>query len=226
MKTVNIDELPPTELTKLLERPAYPWEGEKFRRVTCHQRNYYRSALGINAAKLFDWRRLEKRSVELHDVAARYHKMFWSALQQLYDIATKDNAKEVWIVEPGGENVRTFDGKGLGSSDVNRLIELTTPNPQRRALVVEGSDAAALLKLDARARTWWSRGAVYVQAFRTAVECRVRPFIDEVTGTTKNNRSYFCPIIFVVENEGRSYVITVDANEGLKWVEGTVYACV
>ena len=226
---LSIDDLPPMEHISELEA----WKnmknkGKKYWKPKC----LHNSSVGINLTKMFDWRKLERRSVELRDKADTFSKEFWHALTRIYEDCNPTKAKKIWIHDESYENdivyvyhgASRFSSASMSFRTTNDLIKESMPNPDSRAIFIKGEHARALMRLHHRSNDLVKRSNVYVRAFRSAIDARLRPFIND-----KLEENCYTSAVLVIRNDDREYAARVVANEGIiVWHDRTttnVYEC-
>lgn len=226
-ETLNIDDLPPVEITKQLK------QHEKWRKagycVNQRCRDGHRN-VGLSYKKLYDWRKLETRANELFERLNSYSSEFWTFLRESQKIAKMRGAKEVWVISPNDERVIVYDEGGMTTQRKTSLIDdsIKEKDPNKKALIVDGDVAKNVYRLYEREHVTLKRFHVFEHAFRKAVELRLRPFIDEKLHRRNHNSSWYDCATFFIENNTRMYTVSSTIYGQFEWKERTnrIYCCV
>lgn len=202
----------------------------KFLRNYRHYRSRNNShCVGITYSKMFDWRDLECKHVWMRGLAAQWQAAEWDLLREQGSKAKELGMNEVWLPEKDGRYVTEYSVKdnSCHSNTLERIVEYGIKNPDYKGLTVSPDIVKEYDRLCERSSTWRRRSWAYTAAFQCAVEERIRTFRDSELMRKHSfrhaERAYCEPAVFVIENQGRSYVLELDENSCLKWRGGTAY---
>lgn len=171
----------------------------------------------FRADKLLDWRKLERRMVELKAIEQRYHESFWNELHRLYAEAVKRDASNVWICHPSTDrrnDIMQFDGRGLRNVDPASLVDAHVKTAKLCALIVKDAEAVEMYDRYERSHAFLRRSEAYKRAFTVAVEHRIITFLRATAKSHQHHVDYSLPEhrpqTFIVTNDGRHYIAQSD----------------
>lgn len=228
MINLNIDDLVPTY--EGYDKVRH--KGLKLARNTfwirTHTPSYYSPELsvGIKQENILNWRMLEKRQFELTQKVDEAYRLFWQTMIDAGGAVEKDVVK--YIVY--GERAYKFHDGCYSHESAVRLAEDClkyngTNRQEKFVLVTKDNGGTRIRQLDLRYRFFASCLGTYRRAFQRAVEDRLKVFLDTDEARVNPNAGsrwshYRKSFVFIIENEGRSYILTSDEMGTVKWLVG------
>jgi len=223
MRSINIDSFDPGYVN-----PVRPKRGKKME-PWMQRGGYvfltgYAGKVGIKPEKMRDWRRLERRTSELFGMWQDVSRQFWNLAQSFPrpDDKSKSSYYDL-IVDVGDDTLLKFSGDGYSIGSTSTMAEDLVGGKDygKFTFLMRDEGGAQLGKLYRRMERLLRAHGKYKTALQRAVSDRLRKFREGQTSGA--GYRYHEPAIFIIENDGRSYVVTSGTDGGLTWHDGVVY---
>lgn len=226
MKTLDIDLYDPGywDVKKLRRKPKQ-WE---VRSGWIHtQFTSSRNRVGVRPEKMRDWRSLERRMSEIHTAWRIVSDAFWS-MSRTFPRPSTPRSKNGWYkvivsVEDGGGKVLKFSEGGYSIDWSDYLLKELTKDPDCYGdftFVPYDGGGRELSRLEHRKDRLMRAYGVYRAAFQKAATDRLMKVRE--SQKIPHTRYDYEPAVFLIENEGRFYVVT-SGTGGFTWHEGDVH---
>lgn len=180
----------------------------------------------IKLSRISDWRHLERRSAQLCVKYRERLNLFWSTLKDMYVLARKNGAHEVWLCEEDGQRVWTYCEYGLGNDQHDVLMKRMVDRPRSYAFIPDKAVTAEMLARYKASNVWRRRWYAYDSAFKVAVGRRLQKYLyDEQQKRPYERFRRYEPRQFIITNEGRRYVVLSSEQGTLTWVDDGLTVC-
>lgn len=183
--------------------------------------------LGIKPETMRDWRGLERRMSELNSAWLVANDAFWEIARSFP--RPEDGVSVVVIDDPktGDDGVLTIYEDGYSTDTKHRLLEDFLTNRGREdkfTLTPFDQGGKELGRLYYRMNRLLRSCGAYKMAFQRSVDDRInRMREDKMRHVASSGRTHYLPCTFIVENEGRVYVVTSSGSGQNIFHEGEVY---
>lgn len=188
------------------------------------------SRLGIRPETMRDWRGLERRMQSLDEAWRRAHESMWSCMRSFERSDTSDECEGLAIVaisDPatGDDSILKISSDSYSLDTQGRMLTSLISDPNREEAFKfyrYDQGGAELSRAIHRERRSHRAYGTYRLAFERAVIDRLR-IEGERRRSGERYYAYFSPAVFVVENEGRQYIFSMDNRGFFARLEGEIF---
>lgn len=196
--------------------------------IRIHNHGRWNLRLGIRPETMLDWRGLERRMCELDAAWKTVNDEFWRVAR---DMPRPLGGVTVVVVDDpasGEDGVLKISEDGYSTDTKHRLVEDLVKDPRKEeefTLIPYDQGGSKLGRLYNRMNRLQRAYGTYKLAFQRAVGDRLLKMREDMLRhDTLYGRAYYLPATFVIENEGRIYVITSGNGQNIQFHEGEVYS--
>jgi len=233
MKTVDIDAVDPgypTEPTlKFLDRKRKPTlqQRQQMRRstyVNIYHHGRWDKRLGVRPETMRDWRGLERRLAGLNSAWKAVNEEFWAAAAAF---PRRPGTSAIVSIDDPPDSVLVVHDDGYSVSSAEAMTARLIKHPHCEGeftFYPYDQGGRQLGRLHRREGRLHRAYGTYKLFFERAVVDRLNRLAERLclTSATAVGRRYYSPTVFLVENEGRCYVFTMNHSGHVTPVEGDV----
>lgn len=231
MRHIDIDGADPgypTEPTiKFLDRKRRPTrrQQQQMRRstyVNVYHHGRWDERLGVRPETMRDWRQLERRLAELNAAWKAANDEFWVAAAAF---PREEGTSAIVSIDDPIDRTLILSDDGYSISSAEAMIERLIKNPHsegRFTFYPYDQGGRELGRLHHREGRLHRMYGTYKVFFERAVVDRLNVAAKDLTFAAAAGRRFYSPAVFLVENEGRRYVFTMNYSGHIAPVEGDV----
>lgn len=231
MKHIDIDRVDPgysAEPTlKFLDRKRKPTlqQRQHMRRstyVNVHHHGGWDKRLGVRPETMRDWRQLERRLAELDAAWKAVNDEFWAAAAAF---PREEGASAIVSIDDPIDRTLVLGADGYSVGSAEATIERLIKNPHSEGKFTfypydqGGRELGRLHRREGRLHRAYGTYKVF---FERAVVDRLNVAAKDLTFAASGGRRFYSPAVFLVENEGRCYVFTMNYSGHIAPVVGDV----
>lgn len=233
MRHIDIDGIDPgysTEPTiRFLDRKRKPTrrQQQQMRRstyVNVYHHGRQDKRLGVRPETMHDWRGLERRLAELNSAWKAANEEFWAAA---HAFPREDEGSAIVSIDDPVDRVLVVHEGGYSVGHTESMAERLRRNPRCEGdftMYSYDQGGRELGRLHHREGHLHRAYGTYKIFFERAVVDRLSRLAEELSSASSHGRRYYSPTVFLVENEGRNYVFTMNHSGHIVPVDGDVIA--